>query len=95
MRERMITRTVKTSVCEVMSVQVSESKAFVQTLKVPGVYDDKELFKVIKKMYETDDYKPVSVMSVTVEETLYGMSEQKFMEYAEVLPPRKVYETEE
>lgn len=44
--------------------------------------------KAVTKEVETETSKPVSIISKEVIETLYGMDEQKFIEMAEVLPPR-------
>jgi len=52
--------------------------------------------KAVTKVVETETLKPVSIVSTEVIDTLYGMDEQKFIEIAEVLPPRdKKEETDE
>lgn len=93
-RVRMITRTVNVTNCEVMGLTISTALPTTQTLKLSGTYENTaEALKAIKKQYETDDYKPAAVLSMTVDEILYGMEEAKFIELAEILPPRKVDES--
>ena len=58
-------------------------------LTIAGTYtDDKKLMKEVTKVVETETLKPVSIVSTEVIEKLYAMDEQKFIEMAEVLPPR-------
>lgn len=60
---------------------------------VPRTYkDDEALLKKVKEVLETETFKPVHVVSKEEIETLYGMSEQEFIEHAKVLPPRTVSE---
>lgn len=60
---------------------------------VPRTYkDDEALFKKVKEVLETDTLKPVHIVDKEEIETLYGMTEQEFIEHAEVQPPRKVAE---
>ena len=47
------------------------------------------MMKKIVPIVESDTVKAVHVQSVTTEETLYGMTEQEFIEQAHILPPRK------
>ena len=91
-RQRMVTRTVNVTTCEVMGLTISQ--AAVSTIKVQliGVYADKDTaLKAIKKLYETDDYKPTAIISVSTEEILYGMPEEEFIKMATIMPPRKDY----
>lgn len=91
-RIRMITRTVNVTYCEVMALTISTASVSTDTLEITGTFDAKEdALKAIKKQYETADYKPTAIISMAVSEILYGMPEDKFIELAEILPPRKVY----
>lgn len=91
-RQRMVTRTVNVTTCEVMGLTISQ--AAVSTIKVQlnGTFGDKDTaLKAIKKSYETDDYKPTAITSMVTQEILYGMPEEEFVKTARVLPPRKDY----
>lgn len=91
-RVRMVTRTVDTTVCEVMTINVTTATVKNISVTVNGKYEDKsELLRVIQKNCDSDTVKHVSVISFENKETLYGMPESKFIELAEELPPRKVY----
>ena len=54
-----------------------------------GTYDTNEtLIKKLQKLFQTDTFKLVNINSVTVEDLLLGMTEEDFIRYAKVLPPR-------
>ena len=90
MKEKMITRTIKTSFVKVMCVRVSTASVTTDDFKLVGAYNTEDALQVIKERFETDDYKPSAVMSITTEEHLLGMTESDFVKYAQVLPPRNV-----
>lgn len=88
-RERMVTRTVEMTTAEVMTVDTTTAK--VETIKYElagGFTDEKDILKTVKRMYETDTFKCVSVVNVTVKEILYGMLEYQFIQHATIMPPR-------
>lgn len=88
-RSRKVTRTICSTKVIVMCVDTQTAVVENYEVTIAGVYsDDKKLMKAVAKVVETETLKPVSVVSTEVIETLYGMNEQKFMEMAEVLPPR-------
>lgn len=88
-RSRKVTRTIFSTKVIVMCVDTQTAVVENYEVTIAGVYsDDKKLMKAVAKVVETETLKPVSVVSTEVNETLYGMDEQKFMEMAEVLPPR-------
>ena len=94
-RERMVTRTVELSVCEVMCMNTKTADVKINTYEIGGgLTDEKALLKAIKKLYETDDFKCVAISKVTQREILYGMPESKFIELASILPPRGTKVTE-
>ena len=93
-RARMVTRTVSKTVVTVLCVDTVTAEPTNATYDISGVYPDdakgnKKLMEAIRKSYETDTFKIVSVVSKEVKEDLYGMSEQKFIETAEILPLRE------
>lgn len=88
-RARKVTRTFASTKVVVMCVNTETAVVENYEVTIAGVYsDDKKLMKAVTKVVETETLKPVSVVSTEVIETLYGMDEQKFIEMAEVLPPR-------
>ena len=88
-RIRMITRTVTVTEVEVMCLTVSTAKVSTMVYALSGEYDTTDLaLKAIKSEYETDDFKPTAIVKMSSKEVLYGMPESKFIELAEVLPPR-------
>lgn len=88
-RERMVTRTVNSTVFDCMVVD-SDSKQ-VETIQVTissaDTMTDKALDKAIRNAVPVGKLF-VQVISSKQVETLYGMSEQEFIKYAKVLPPR-------
>ena len=85
-----VTRTIQTTKAEVLCLNIKEGNPFNQIVTLPRVYkDENHILKSVKKLIDSDEIKAVHIVNVEVEETLYGMSEQKFIEMAEVLPPRK------
>lgn len=88
-RERMITRTVITTVYNVLAVELE--KKSVETIEVriasAESISKKHIDKAIKNAMPTG-YAFVQIISEAKEETLYGMLEDDFIKYAKVLPPR-------
>ena len=92
---RMVTRTIKTTVCTVMTVRTDEGKVYFEEYTINGTFNtDEETLKALQKAFETETVKLVALQNRKEEETLYGMTEAYFIDHAEILPPRKVYETE-
>lgn len=88
-RARKVTRTISSTKVIVMCVNTETAVVENYEATIAGTYtDDKKLMKAVTKVVETPSIKPVSIVSTEVIETLYGMDEQKFIEMAEVLPPR-------
>lgn len=92
----MVTRTITTTEVNVMCLDVQAGEPFNQVLTVPRTYkNNEELLKKVKPLIETDNVKAVHIVDTNEIETLYGMTEQEFIQYAKVLPPRNGAETEE
>ena len=88
-RERMVTRTVELSVCEVMCMDTVKAEVRICTFEIGGgLTDKKSLIKVIKKLHDSDTFKCVEITKITPKEILYGMPENRFIELATILPPR-------
>lgn len=95
-RIAMVTRTINFTEVTALTVDVEAQATATQVFTLSGTFTENEkLIKALKKEYETDTIKVVSVISTTVNEKLYGMTEQEFMSLAKVLPPRKNYNSQE
>lgn len=86
-----VTRTIVTTECNVMCLNIQTGEPFNKCVVLPRTYkDDKKLLKKIQEVVDSDEEKAVHVVDKKEVETLYGMTEQEFIKYAKVLPPRKV-----
>ena len=93
-RERMVTRTVSTTTIDVLVINIEtagvDTKSFV--LGQNMVKDEKTTLNNAQKMLDDETgttlWKCVAIKNIKEEETLYGMTEQDFLKYAKVLPPR-------
>lgn len=84
----MVTRSMKVTVAQVLMVNIDTQATETQQVSIPNVFkDDAKLMKAITKAYENTDIKPVHVISNTVVEKLYGMSEKAFLDNAQELDP--------
>ena len=89
MRQPMVTRTLKSSKVKVLCVDIDAEKPFYTEVKLAGTYKkEAKILAKAKEILETETVKVVNVTSVEVESALYGMSEQRFMENADILPNR-------
>lgn len=87
-----VTRTIQTTRVNVLCLDIKGETPFNKEIVLPRVYKDyAHILKQVRKIIDNEDTKAVHIVSATVEETLYGMSEQKFIELADILPPRKTY----
>lgn len=88
-RAPMVTRTITTTKANVMCVDIEVGEPFNKEVTVPRTYKDNDsLLKTVKPLIETETVKAVHIVAKTEIETLYGMSEQDFIEHASVLPER-------
>ena len=88
-RAPMVTRTITTTKAIVMCVDVKSGEPFNKDVTVSRTYKDNEsLLKTVKPIIETETIKAVHIVDKTEVETLYGMTEQEFIEHATVLPGR-------
>lgn len=89
-RTPMVTRTIQTTKANVLCLNIVEGEPFNKVVTLPRTYkDENAMLKVISKMVDNDEVKAVHVVDSYVEETLYGMTEQRFIELAQIMPPRK------
>lgn len=91
----MITRTVTTTKATLLCVNTVAEETATQVVELPRTYtDDSKLLKAAKETLVATLI-PVKVISTEIVETLYGMTEQKFIELAEKLPPRTKADADE
>ena len=89
----MVTRTIQTTKVNALCLDIAEQKPFEKEYTLSGTYkDNKHLMKALENIANDDTHKVVHVKSTEIVETLYGMTEQEFISYAKVLPPRSVKE---
>lgn len=94
-RTRMITRTIEQTTARTMCLRVDTAEVTIEEYTIGGSPDNEELLKKLKAIYETDNFKVVAIQDSYTETRLLGMSEEDFIRFAEVLPPRKSYNEEE
>lgn len=95
-RKPMVTRTLKATKVGVLCVNTDTQTTSIVVVTLPRTYKcDEDALKVARDMIDTETVKAVRIMSREESETLYGMSEAKFMELADILPPRKGESTDE
>lgn len=87
-RKPMVTRTFDSTKVTALCLDITNEEPCNKEFILPRTFkDEKTLMKKLKS-YETDDLKIVHVVKQEVEHRLYGMEESKFIELAEILPPR-------
>ena len=97
-RQKMVTRTMKTTHVNVLCLEIETAEPFNKDIVIPSTYkDEKKLFNKVKELIDTDSVKAVHMTDVEEVETLYGMTEQEFIEHARELDPetRKAFEATE
>lgn len=85
----MVTRTITTTKATVLCLDIVAGEPFNYVVTLPRTYkDDKALMKQVSKVIDNDTRKAVHVVDKEEVETLYGMTEQEFINLAKQLPPR-------
>lgn len=88
-RERMVTRTVIATQVTALCLNIESAEPFNKDVTLSGTFKDKQAVeRAAKKVIDNATEKCVTVVEYHETETLYGMTEQKFIELAKVLPPR-------
>lgn len=94
-RKVMVTRTIKSTMVNVLCLDISTAEPCNKYFYLPGAMVDSEgklkekaAMKIIGEMSENCTEKPVSVVGYEVIEKLYGMDEATFIANSVVLPPR-------
>lgn len=92
-RKRMVTRTIKFTTAKVTVYDIASDEIKTVEYKLSGELSADAVLKVIAKEHE--EVRAMKVIEVTVQEELYGMPEEKFLELAEILPRRAKAKSEE
>lgn len=82
-RKRMVTRTIVTTTAIIKCYNIAKGCVEEKEVTFSGNLTSSEIEKE-----EMDGFKILGVILSEKHKTLYGMEEQKFIEAAEVLPPR-------
>ena len=89
-RQPMVTRTITVTKAKVLCLDIEKQEPFETTVTLPRTYkDERKMLKKIEAIVNSASVKAVHVIGTETEEFLYGMTEQKFIENAEILPERK------
>lgn len=87
-RVPMVTRTIQTTRANVLCLDIERGEPFNKEVIFPRTYaDEKSMLKQAEKVINNETVKAVHIVDFKVEETRYGMTEQQFIEVAEVIPP--------
>ena len=94
-RAPQVTRTIPTTKATVLVLNIATGIAEERVVSIPREYkNQKKLREAIEAVVNTETEKLAHIKSTEIVETLYGMSEQKFIQNSDILPPRGTKETE-
>lgn len=89
MKERMVTRTITSNICNLVIVNLKDMEVVKSRAVAPVDCDTIEKAdKYFRKTWEAGGYAFAKVESIEKVEKLYGMTESDFIKYAKELPPR-------
>ena len=88
----MVTRTITFTTAKATVYDIATDEIKTVEYKMSGELSADVALKVITKEHE--EVRPLKVTEVTVREELYGMPEEKFLELAEIFPPRAKAQSE-
>lgn len=89
MRKPMVTRTMKTMKVNVLCLNIETAEPFNSEVVLPRVItDQKKLMDKVHELVDNEQVKAVHIVDTETVETLYGMTEEDFIQMAEILPPR-------
>ena len=96
-RKPMVTRTITTTKANVLCLDIVAGEPFNTEVVLPRTYkDEKTLMKKVAEVIDNDRQKAVHVVDKEEVETLYGMSEQDFIQLAKPMDEnRKFIDTDE
>lgn len=91
-RKRLVTRTIVSTRAMATVYDIESDEIKTVEYRMSGELSADDVLKAIMK--EHKEVRPLVVTSVNVHKELYGMEESKFLELAEILPPRAEAQTE-
>ena len=91
-RKRMVTRTITFTTAKATVYDIEHDEIKTVDYKLSGELSADDALKAITK--EHTEARPLKVVEVVVQEELYGMSEEKFLEMSEILPARAKAQSE-
>lgn len=95
-REPMVTRTITATKIVALCINIETAEPFNKEVTLSGTFkDEKSMMKAAEKILNTEVEKAAHIVSSEEIETLYGMTEQEFIQKAKVLPPRSKKEKTE
>lgn len=88
-RVPMVTRTIVATKITALCLNIETGEPFNETVMISGTFkDEKSMLKAAEKLLNTETERAVHIVFSEEIETLYGMTEQEFIQRAQVLPPR-------
>ncbi len=90
-RERMITRTINTTVLEIIGVNLDTLETERKETVWPGRAKDIK-YEDVESAFQNDHYAVATIHIVKEVESLYGMPESDFIAHAKIMPPRTTVE---
>lgn len=94
-RKPMVTRTIQLTVATIACYNTVTNEMVARELELARTYPNNDkLMKAAAPVLEPVNLKPVHVLKTEVIRTLYGMSEQSFIEHAEKLTNSEEVEPE-
>lgn len=95
-RKPMVTRTIQSTIATIACYNALTNEMVTKELELARTYPNNDkLMKAAVPVLEPAYLKPVHVLKTEVIRTLYGMSEQSFIEHAEKLTDSEEVESEE
>lgn len=89
-KKTMVTRTISVTIATALCLNTVSAEPFNQSVILSGTFKEKKaLLKAVKNILENDEISVAKIVDVTIEQKLYGMTKQKFIENADILPPRE------
>ena len=88
-KEKMVTRTISVSTCEVMCVNTETAEVKIENFRiVGGKHTAETALKELQKQYNTDTLKLVNVQSIECADRLFSMPESVFIANSTESDPR-------
>lgn len=85
-RKRLVTRTIKSKEVTALCLDIVTSEPSNTTYIVPfNIKDGEDTIKYLRKKYDTETLKVVSVVDTKTTENLYGMPEEDFIKSANII----------